>query len=55
MTASERSPWVGVLREVCGGEGLGGCTVLGNTEERGWAGDLTRLDVPFCTLPLPGC
>ena len=37
VTASERSLWVGVLREVCGGEGLGECTVLGNTEERGWA------------------
>lgn len=24
-------------------------------EERGGTGDLTGLDVPFCTLPLPGC
>jgi len=24
-------------------------------EERGWARGLTGLDVPFCTLPLPGC
>ena len=37
VTASERSPWVGVLGEACGGEGLGGHAALGNMEERGWA------------------